>query len=72
MPKRRFIAEEEAADNSYADAECPECGATVTARFQRGRDWRRLHCPVCGRHVTVSISEQELPPLIQLTREHEN
>ena len=67
MTKRKFIAEADADDNGYADAECPECGATINARFQRGRKWRRLQCPVCRTNVTVSIKEQETP-LIQLRR----
>jgi ssDNA-binding Zn-finger/Zn-ribbon topoisomerase 1 len=66
MPKRKFIAEDDDRDR-YADAECPECGATINIHFQRGRDWRRLQCPVCHRHVTVSIQEQEAS-LIQLRR----
>jgi phage FluMu protein Com len=65
MPKRKFIAEAEADDNGYTEAECPECGAIVTARFQRGRKWRRLQCPICRSNVTVSIKEEETP-LIQL------
>jgi hypothetical protein len=66
MAKRKFITEDDD-DRGYADAECPECGAMINTRFQRGRNWRRLHCPVCQRHVTVSILEEEAP-LIQLTR----
>jgi hypothetical protein len=67
MPKRRFIAEDDDLDG-YADADCPECGAVINAHFQRGRDWRRLQCPVCHRRVTISIKKQEAP-LIQLRRE---
>lgn len=66
MPKRKYKAEDDDRD-SYADAECPECGAIVNARFQPGRKWRKLQCPVCRSHVTVSIKEEEVP-LIQLTR----
>ncbi|MFY9573302.1 MAG: hypothetical protein WAV20_18040, partial [Blastocatellia bacterium] len=64
MPKRKYIAEDDDRDG-YADAECPECGATITTRFQRGRNWRRLQCPVCRGHVTVTIKEDETA-LIQL------
>lgn len=67
MPKRKFIAEADADETDYADAECPECGAIVNARFQRGRDWRKLQCPVCRRQVTVSIKEEEAS-LVQLGR----
>ena len=67
MPKRKYIAEDDDRDG-YADAECPECGAIVTAHFQRGRKWRRLQCPVCRSHVTVSIKEEQTP-LIQLRRD---
>ena len=66
MAKRKFIAEDDDRDG-YADAECPECSATINARFQRGRNWRRLQCPVCQGHVTVSIQVEETP-LIQLQR----
>jgi uncharacterized Zn finger protein (UPF0148 family) len=66
MPKRKYKAEDDDSDG-YADAECPECGAIVNARFQRGRKWRKLLCPVCRSHVTVSIKEEETP-LIQLRR----
>jgi len=62
MPKRKFIAEDDDYDG-YSDAECPECGATINAHFQRGRNWRRLQCPVCHRYVRVSIEEQETPPI---------
>ncbi len=66
MQKRKYISEDDSNDG-YADAECPECGAIVNARFQRGRKWRRLKCPVCRGHVTVSIKDGETP-LIQLKR----
>jgi ssDNA-binding Zn-finger/Zn-ribbon topoisomerase 1 len=66
MPKRKFITENNDHDG-YADAECPECDAVINAHFQRGRDWRRLQCPVCHRQVTVSIEKQETP-LTQLRR----
>jgi hypothetical protein len=67
MTKRKYIAEEEADDDGYADAQCPECGATINARFRRGRNWRRLQCAVCHKQVTVSIEKEETP-LIQLRR----
>jgi len=66
MSKRKFIAEDDDRDG-YADADCPECGATINTRFQRGRNWRRLQCPICQAHVTVSIQAEE-KPLIQLQR----
>jgi ribosomal protein S27E len=69
MPKRKFVAEDKAEDDGYADAECPECGATVNVHFQRGRAARRLRCPVCESVVTVSQLEDEVEqPLIQLQR----
>lgn len=67
MTKRKYIAEDEAHDEGYADTQCSECGAPINARFQRGRNWRRLQCPVCQRRVTVSIEKEE-QPLIQLRR----
>ncbi|MEK6410387.1 MAG: hypothetical protein AABN34_25985 [Acidobacteriota bacterium] len=67
MTKRKYIAEDEADDDGYADTQCPECGATINARFQRGRNRRRLQCPVCQSDVTVSIEKEE-QPLIQLRR----
>jgi C4-type Zn-finger protein len=66
MAKRKFIAEDDDRDG-YADAECPECGAIINARFQRGRNWRRIQCPVCQSHVKVSIQLEETP-LIQIQR----
>jgi DNA-directed RNA polymerase subunit RPC12/RpoP len=66
MQKRKYQPEDDTNDG-YAEAECPECGAIVTARFQRGRNWRRLQCPVCRSKVTVSIKEEKTP-LIQLRR----
>jgi hypothetical protein len=66
MAKRKFIAEDDDRDG-YADAECPECGAIINTRFQRGRNWRRLQCPVCHVNVTVSIQVEETP-LIQIRR----
>jgi len=66
VTKRKFITED-VDDERYPDAECPECGAVINAHFQRGRNWRRLQCPICHRHVTISIEKQE-EPLIQLGR----
>jgi hypothetical protein len=66
MPKRKYIDEDKDGDR-YADAECPECEAIINARFHPGRNWRRLQCPVCKSHVTVSIKEED-PSLIQLVR----
>jgi endogenous inhibitor of DNA gyrase (YacG/DUF329 family) len=66
MTKRKFISED-ADDGRYADAECPECGATINAHFQPGRDWRRLQCPVCHRQVRISVEKEETS-LIQLGR----
>lgn len=67
MPTRKYIDEEEANEDGYRDVECPECGAMINTRFQRGRNWRRLSCPVCLRRVTVSTdSEKPLQPLIQI------
>jgi C4-type Zn-finger protein len=69
MPKRKYVTEDEDRER-YADAECPECGATINAHFVPGRNWRKLQCPVCKSHVRVSIKEQETP-LIQLKRAEE-
>ena len=66
VPKRKYQSEDER-DDGYADVECPECGAPINAHFQRGRNWRKLECPVCRRSVTVSI-EREQAPLVQLER----
>jgi predicted RNA-binding Zn-ribbon protein involved in translation (DUF1610 family) len=69
MPKRKRKSEDELDMNSYADAECPECGAIINARFQRGRRSRRLRCPVCEAVVTISLETQEpAQQLIQLRR----
>jgi len=66
MPKRKYVAEDKDGDR-YHDAECPECETTINVRFHPGRNWRRLQCPVCKNHVTVSIKEDETS-LIQLER----
>jgi predicted RNA-binding Zn-ribbon protein involved in translation (DUF1610 family) len=69
MPKRKRINEDELDADDYADAECPECGAIITARFHSGRRSRRLRCPVCESTVTVSLDAGEPePPLIQIRR----
>lgn len=66
MTKRKYIDEDDT-DDGYRDVECPQCGATVNTRFQRGRRWRRLQCPVCLTQVTVSLeSEPSNQPLIQI------
>lgn len=68
MPKRRHREDQDPGDD-YRSAECPECGATLTARFARGRRTRRLRCPVCARVVTLSLEPEEMvPPLVQLRR----
>lgn len=66
MPKRKYVTEKEETAR-YLDAECPECGALVNTRFQTGRNWRFLHCPVCKNRVRVSIKEDDTN-LIQLGR----
>jgi hypothetical protein len=67
MATRKYIDEDDADEDGYRDVECPECGAIINTRFQRGRRWRRLSCPVCHRPVTVSAdSEEPLQPLIQI------
>lgn len=67
MAKRKYISEDDLEGDGYTEAECPECGAPLTIRFQKGRHSRRLNCPVCLKKVTVSReSEAPEPPLIQL------
>ena len=66
MPKRKYVADEEETSR-YFDSECPECGAIVNTRFQPGRNWRILLCPVCKNRVRVSIKEED-KNLIQLGR----
>lgn len=69
MPKRKNINEDELDMNDYADAECPECGAIINARFQHGRRSRRLRCPVCQATVTISLEAEEPEhQLIQIRR----
>ncbi|HKS42909.1 MAG TPA: hypothetical protein VJX74_20015 [Blastocatellia bacterium] len=73
MPKRKHINEDELDTDDYADAECPECGAIITARFQHGRRSRRLRCPVCEATVTISLeAEEPEQQLIQIRRPDEN
>jgi len=68
MPKRKHREDEEPSDD-YKEAECPECGAIITARFARGRHTRRLRCPVCDQVVTLMLErEAAAPPLVQLRR----
>lgn len=67
MTKRKYISEDEE-DEGYRDAECPECGAIINARFQHGRQWRRLRCPVCLNHVIISKEREPSDPLIQLRK----
>ena len=72
MAKRKYISEDDPEDDGYAEAECPECGAPLTVRFQKGRHSRRVHCPVCLKKVTVSRErETSEPPLVQLHRSGE-
>jgi uncharacterized Zn finger protein (UPF0148 family) len=73
MPKRKRINEDELDTDGYADAECPECGAIINARFQQGRRSRRLRCPVCEAIVTISLElEEPERQLIQIRRPDEN
>lgn len=57
VTKRKFIAEDKVQDDGYSDVECPECGATINAHFKKGRNQRRLACPVCRKAVVVSIDK---------------
>jgi uncharacterized Zn finger protein (UPF0148 family) len=69
MPKRKHINEDEFDSDGYADGECPECGAIINARFQKGRRSRRLRCPVCQTTVTISLEADEPErELIQIRR----
>jgi uncharacterized Zn finger protein (UPF0148 family) len=73
MPKRKRINEDGLDAGGYADAECPECGAIINARFQRGRLSRRLRCPVCEATVTISLEAEEPErQLIQIHRPGED
>lgn len=73
MPKRKYINEDELDTGGYANAECPECGATLTARFQQGLRSRRLRCPVCEATVTISIEAEEPErQFIQIRRPGDN
>ena len=68
VPKRKYLSEDDPDDDDYSNAECPECGATITARFQRGRTQRRVQCPICHKQVTIFL-ERESAPLVQLQHE---
>jgi len=69
MVKRKYTSEDESDAQGYAEAPCPECEATITARFARGRRTRRLRCPVCAQVVTITlVREEAAPPLVQLHR----
>jgi phage FluMu protein Com len=69
MAKRKRKSEGELDTGGYADAECPECGAIINARFSKGRRSRRLLCPVCKAVVTISLeAEEPAGQLIQLRR----
>jgi uncharacterized Zn finger protein (UPF0148 family) len=59
VTKRKFIAEDKAQDDGYSEVECPECGASIYARFKKGRNQRRLACPICRKAVVVSIDERD-------------
>lgn len=66
MAKRKYQDEDEIADD-YADVECPECDATLNVRFQKGRQSRRLRCPVCAKTITVQLTKEPSPQnLVQL------
>lgn len=66
MAKRKYQDEDESADG-YADVECPECAAIINVHFQKGRDSRRLHCPICKKQISVHLNKEPFPQnLIQL------
>jgi transposase len=66
MPKRKY-QDEDKLDDSYVDVECPVCDATINVRFQKGRNSRRLRCPVCAKLVTLTLPKEPFPQdLIQL------
>jgi ribosomal protein S27E len=52
MAKQKYQDEDEIADD-YVDVECPECDATINLRFQKGRNSRRLRCPICAKPILV-------------------
>jgi ssDNA-binding Zn-finger/Zn-ribbon topoisomerase 1 len=61
MPKRRYISEDDAEEEScYRDSQCPNCGASLRLRFRKGRRTRRIHCPVCKETGTVSLEADRL------------
>ena len=74
MTKRKYKSEEETDTDGYLDVECPECEAIINLRFQKGRNLRRLRCPVCLNQVTLYLNQEEgirrkdefSQPLVQL------
>jgi hypothetical protein len=67
MPKQKYKDEDEVDDQGYEDVDCPECEAIINVHFQKGRNSRRLHCPVCAKPIIVTINREPFPPnLIQL------
>ena len=67
MAKRKYIDEDAQETEGYREVECPDCGAQLTLKFQRGRRLRRLRCPVCTNRVIISLEPEEAgPALIQL------
>ena len=66
MAKRKYQDEDET-DDGYADVECPECEATINVHFQKGRNSRRLRCPICKKQIIVNLTKEPLPQnLVQL------
>ncbi|MBI3654647.1 MAG: hypothetical protein HY231_26750 [Acidobacteria bacterium] len=65
--KQKYQDEDETDDDGYADVECPECEASINVRFQKGRQTRRLRCPVCAKTVVVKVNREPFPQeLIQI------
>jgi hypothetical protein len=60
MPKRRYISEDDLANESHIDVECPLCGAILSIREGKGRRSHRTRCPVCKEDVTISLEKAEL------------
>ena len=60
MPKRRYISEDAPEDESYREAQCPNCGAPLRLHFGKGRRTRRIRCPVCKEKGTVSPERDKL------------
>jgi ribosomal protein S27E len=66
MVKRKYQNEDELADG-YADVECPECEAIINVHFQKGRNSRRLRCPICTKQIIVNLTKEPFPQnLVQL------